>query len=64
MLGCPNFLERCFGLLDFTMELSSSPGSARRDLEKIAIRSKELTSLKEVISLGGDALKDFEAIYE
>jgi len=36
----------------------------RKGLERIAIHSKDLARLKGVVSLGGDALKDSEAIYE
>jgi len=36
----------------------------RKKLEKIAIHSETLECLKGIVSLGGDALKDSEAIYE
>ena len=36
----------------------------RKELENIAIHSKKLEFLKGVVSLGGDALKDSEEIYE
>ncbi len=36
----------------------------RKELKRVAIHSKKLESLKGVVSLGGDALKDSEAIYE
>ncbi len=36
----------------------------RKELERIAIHSKKLKFLKGLVSLGGDALKDSEEIYE
>ncbi len=36
----------------------------RKELEKIGIHSKKLEFLKGVVSLGGNALKDSEEIYE
>jgi len=36
----------------------------RKELEKIAIPSKKLEFLKGMVSLGGNALKDSEEIYE
>jgi len=36
----------------------------KKELEKVAINFKKLKFLKGIVSLGGDALKDSEDIYE